>query len=257
MSARRPLVVIVPAFNEENNLGVVLGALRDARSDCDVIVVDDGSSDRTAGVARALGATVISHAKNRGYGAALVTGYRGAIERGYETVVQLDADGQHDPAQVEKLLVELRAGRVDIVFGSRMVAGGGHETSLPRLIGIHLFAWLGRALTGRRITDSTSGFAAMNRRALAFLADNTPDDYPDLNVLYALHRAGIRVTEVPVTMRPRRSGESQLHHGLRPVLYVPKMLRYLYEVHRAPPARPVEDRASRRDAGDWPRRDAP
>jgi glycosyltransferase involved in cell wall biosynthesis len=224
----------MPTFNEEGNLPAVLRAIAAARSDCDVLVVDDGSTDRSADVARELGADVLSHPENRGYGAALVSGYRHALGRGYETVVQVDADGQHDPAQIGALLGELAEGRADMVIGSRMIAGGGHEASLPRVVGIHLFAWLGRVLTGRSITDPTSGFAAMNRRAVAFLAENTPDDFPDLNVLVALHRAGIRVTEVPVTMAPRLSGKSQMR-GLTPFIYVPKMLLYLHQIYRASP----------------------
>src|SRR5262249_21655810 len=150
--------------------------------DGDVLVVDDGSSDRTAQIARAAGATVIAHAHNRGYGAALVSGYSHALTQGYDTLVQLDGDGQHDPAQVEVLLEALRKNGADMVVGSRMLPGGGHVTSLPRWLGIHFFAWLGRRLISRPITDPTSGFAALNRRAVEFLARNTPDDYPDLNV---------------------------------------------------------------------------
>ncbi len=101
-------------------------------------------------------------------------------------------------------------------------------------MGIRLFAWLGRRLTGKPITDPTSGFIAMNSKAAAFLAQNTPDDFPDLNVLVALHRAGLRTIEVPVKMEARRAGESQIH-GLVPLLYVPKMLYYLQRIYRDPP----------------------
>ena len=226
-----PVLVIIPAFNEEANLGRVLGELRDAHLDCDVLVIDDGSRDRTGDIARSAGVTVLSHPINRGYGAALVSGYAYALGRGYRTVVQLDGDGQHDPAQVPRLVQRLAEGDADMVLGSRMLSGGGHVSSLPRLLGIRFFAWLGRRLIDRPVTDPTSGFSAMNRRALEFLVANTPPDYPDLNVLVALHRAGVRVVEVPVVMRPRMAGESQLR-GLALLVYVPKLCLYLWQVYR-------------------------
>lgn len=227
-----PLLVVMPAYNEAENLPHVLHALLAARPGTDVLVVDDGSSDATAAVARAAGAEVVSHPENRGYGAALVTGYRHALARGHGRIVQLDADGQHDPSDIVSLLEPIERGEADIVFGSRMLPGGGHQTSLPRSIGIHAFAWLGRRLSERQITDPTSGFAAMNARAADFLALATPRDFPDLNVLLALERAGLRVSERPVTMAPRRSGRSQLR-GLAPLVYVPKMLFYIWCTERA------------------------
>jgi hypothetical protein len=227
------VLVILPAYREEQNLPGVLRELEASRFPCDVLVVDDGSPDRSAQVAREHGAAVVSHETNRGYGAALVTGYRYALTGEHDVIVQLDADGQHDPAQIQDLVEGLVRESADVAFGSRMLPGGGHSASLPRLAGIHVFAWLGRLLTGRPMTDPTSGFAAMNRRAAAFLVDNTPHDFPDLNVLVALDRAGLRVVEVPVTMRCRRSGQSQLR-GVRPLIYGPKMVLYLAQVYRSP-----------------------
>jgi glycosyltransferase involved in cell wall biosynthesis len=238
LTNRRSILVIVPALDEQESIGQVLRSLARSRSDCDVLVIDDGSSDRTAEVARAHGAAVLSHGANRGYGAALVSGYRHALANGYETVVQLDADGQHDPAQIERLLKALKTEEAEMAIGSRMMDGGGHVASFPRVAGIHFFAWLGRAL-GVRVTDPTSGFAAMSRRAAAFLAENTPDDFPDLNVRIALHRAAIRVVEVPVTMGPRLAGESQLR-GLKPLVYLARMAVYLVRACRSSPSMPLE-----------------
>jgi glycosyltransferase involved in cell wall biosynthesis len=231
VTARR-ILVMVPAFREEENLPGVLGELAASRLPCDVLVIDDGSPDRSADVAREHGAMVVSHPTNRGYGAALVTGYQYALAGDHEVIVQMDADGQHDPAQIPDLVDRLLQDGTDVAFGSRMLAGGGHQASLPRLVGIHFFAWLGRRLTGRAMTDPTSGFAAMNRRAAAFLAENTPRDFPDLNVLVALDRAGLRVAEVPVSMRRRQSGQSQLR-GILPLVYGPKVLLYLAQVYRS------------------------
>jgi glycosyltransferase involved in cell wall biosynthesis len=227
------ILVIVPAHREAESLPGVLRELAASRLPCDILVVDDGSTDETAAVARRHGADVVAHPTNRGYGAALVTGYRRALAGDHDVIVQMDADGQHDPAEIDRLVETLRRDGADMALGSRMLPGGGHSASLPRLVGIHLFAWLGRRLTGRPMTDPTSGFAAMNRRAAAFLVDNTPRDFPDLNVLVALDRAGLRVVEVPVTMHSRRAGRSQLR-GIAPLVYGPKMLVYLARVYRSP-----------------------
>lgn len=226
-----PLLVVVPACNEADNVLHVLGSLRIARPGVDVLVVDDGSTDATAAIASGSGARVVSHGQNHGYGAALVTGYRYALTNGYGRIVQLDADGQHDPNDLARLLEPIEQDAADVVFGSRLLPGGGHETSLARWIGIHAFAWLGRRLSARAITDPTSGFAAMNTRAAEFLCQVTPSDFPDLNVLLALERSGLRVMELPVTMAARRSGRSQLR-GLTPLVYVPKMLFYIWCVQR-------------------------
>ncbi|MDI7267270.1 MAG: glycosyltransferase, partial [Myxococcota bacterium] len=238
MTRRKHILVVIPAHNEAANLPVVVEELRRARTDCDALVVDDGSIDGTAELAERLGLTVIRHFSNRGYGAALASGYRHAVENGYRIVVQCDADGQHDPAQIERLLEALARG-CDVAVGSRMPTPN-YRPSLPRKMGIRFFAWLGRTLTGRSVTDPTSGFAAMNRRAAELLMEVVPDDFPDLYVRLLLHRGGFVVREVPVVMRRRLSGKS-MTDGLVPFVYVPKMMVY---VGRAC-ARPVRLRHSR------------
>lgn len=232
----RSLFVIVPACDEEESLSRVLAVLRGAYPLAQVLVVDDGSSDGTAEVALAGGANVVQHGFNRGYGAALTTGYNAAAKSDCELVVQLDADGQHDPTQLCRLLLPLERAEADVVIGSRLLAGGGHETTLPRLVGIRFFSWLGRLLLGRPVTDATSGFWAMNRKALAFLTEHTPPDYPDLNMLVALEAAGLRVIEVPVQMSSRQGGTSHMR-GIRPFLYVPRMLVYVAREYLALRAR--------------------
>ncbi|MDI7269260.1 MAG: glycosyltransferase family 2 protein, partial [Myxococcota bacterium] len=232
MTGRSDILVILPAHNEAANLPVVVEELRRARPGCAALVVDDGSTDGTAEVAARLGLAVVRHSSNRGYGAALASGYRYAVENGYQVVVQCDADGQHDPAQIERLLDALARG-CDVAIGSRMLGGGGYRPSLPRGIGIRLFAWMGRVLNGPPVTDPTSGFAAMNRRAATLLQEVNPHDYPDLNVLLLLHKGGFVVREVPVTMRPRLSGES-MTDGLVPFVYVPKMMVYVSRAYAGP-----------------------
>lgn len=221
-----PLFIIVPACNEEATLPEVLRQIWQAQPGAQVLVVDDGSSDATPKLAVEAGAEVATHPKNLGYGAALTTGYRVAQQSGCEFVAQLDADGQHEPKELERLLEPLHRGEADVVIGSRFLSGGQHQTSLLRRLGIRFFSWIGRVLLGHQVTDATSGFWAMNRKALDFMARNTPNDYPDLNMIVALHAAGLRVLEIPVQMHPRQGGQSHMR-GWLPLWYVPRMLVYV------------------------------
>jgi glycosyltransferase involved in cell wall biosynthesis len=166
---------------------------------------------------------VISHPCNLGYGSALLTGYLYARQHRYERVLQMDADGQHDPRSIGVLLDALGAD-ADVAVGSRFLAGRPPRTSLARRLGSRLFAAIVTGWTGTRITDPTSGFQAMNARAVAELAhDGFPEDYPDADVLITLARAGMRLREVPVIMHPRAGGRS-MHRGGRAAYYAYKML---------------------------------
>jgi len=222
--AERPLVVI-PALNEGSRIAGVVERLRRAAADIDVLVINDGSTDDTAARARAAGARVISHPFNLGYGAALQTGYKGALREGRSTVVQMDADGQHDPADVPRLLAPLRAGAADVVIGSRFVAASGYRMSAARVAGRTFLQRLLVACGGPRVADPTSGFQALTRPAFAFCcADFYPSDFPDVDVLLLLHRRGLRILEVPVTMAPSPPDRAPMHAGLRAVYYPYKML---------------------------------
>lgn len=225
------ILIVIPAYNEAENLPFVLKELREHCHDCDVLVVDDGSTDATADVAVAHGLEVIRHGANLGYGAALRTGYARALSRRYAVVITMDADGQHDPSFVPSLVEPVVGGVCDVAVGARCPGRMGYAPSWPRRAGIRLFAWLGTVLTGRRILDPTSGFVAANPAAVRFLLRVTPDDYPDLNVRIALFRAGYRVREVPVLMRDRQAGRSVMMAGLAPFLYGPKMLVYLVQTY--------------------------
>jgi glycosyltransferase involved in cell wall biosynthesis len=222
--ATRALVVI-PALNEGGRIARVIEGVRRTAADLDVLVVDDGSSDDTAARARAAGARVVSHPFNLGYGAALQTGYKQALRAQYAHLVQMDADGQHDPADVPRLVAPLRAGAADVVIGSRFVAASGYHMGAARAAGRTFFQRLLVACGGPRVTDPTSGFQALDRAAFTFCcADFYPSDFPDVDVLLLLHRRGLRIVEVPVTMAPNPPGHVPMHAGLRAVYYPYKML---------------------------------
>jgi glycosyltransferase involved in cell wall biosynthesis len=211
----------MPAFNEAKAIRRVLEQVRSQVSG-DVLVVDDGSSDETAEEARLGGARVAVHPVNLGYGAALQTGYRYALRHGYDAVVQLDADGQHDPASIPRLLAELAD--ADVVVGSRFLDSSSYRPPLSRRIGMWIFGRVAATLSGKLITDPTSGFQAVSRAALRFYAhERYPVDFPDADVLAMVARSGLRLKEVPVRMLASPDGKS-MHGGIvRPLYYVFRM----------------------------------
>ncbi len=216
-------LLIIPAYNEGATLQRVLERVRAAELGCEVVVVDDGSIDDTAAIARACGATVVSHPFNLGYGAALQTGYKYAMTTDADLLLQMDADGQHDPAQFHALAQPIREGELDIVVGSRFIGESDYEMERLRTLGRWLFTSLAR-LAGLYVSDPTSGFQAMNRRVVdVYSRDFFPTDYPDVDVLLAAYRHGLRVGERPAAMA-KAERASTLHGGLRPVYYVYKML---------------------------------
>jgi glycosyltransferase involved in cell wall biosynthesis len=211
----------MPAFNEASRIRRVLQQVR-SQVQGDLLVIDDGSSDDTAAEARHGGARVAVHPVNLGYGAALQTGYRYALRHGYDAVLQLDADGQHDPASIPALLAGLTG--ADVVVGSRFLDAGSYRPPLARRLGMWLFGRVASALCGQRITDPTSGFQAVSREALRFYAhERYPVDYPDADVLAMVVRSGLRLAEVPVRMLASSDGKS-MHSGMiKPLYYVFRM----------------------------------
>jgi glycosyltransferase involved in cell wall biosynthesis len=231
-------VLLIPAYREAGRVGGVVRAVHALRLGLDVVVVDDGSPDDTSVEARAAGATVVTHPYNLGYGSALHTGYCYAWRYGYERVLQMDADGQHDPAMLPRLLDGLDQG-ADVVLGSRYLGREAPPTSLARRVGTRLFAVLATRWTRTRITDPTTGFQALSRKALeSVVHDGFPEDYPDADVLVMHHRAGLKLLEVPVRMHERLGGLS-MHRGLRIAYYGYKMFLtlLLLPVRRATPLR--------------------
>ncbi|HEY5815915.1 MAG TPA: glycosyltransferase family 2 protein [Solirubrobacterales bacterium] len=214
-------LVFIPAWNEADSVAAVISGVRERLPEVDVLVVDDGSLDATAKRATEAGATVASLPFNQGLGAALQTGYLYALREGYDFCAHLDADGQHPPAEVARLLEEVRAGRADLVIGSRYREAGGdastseadgedYQPTLSRRIGTSVFRFFLTLATRQRFTDTTSGMRAANRRVMELFSENYSPDFAEIESLQLAVRQGLRVEEVPVRMLERAGGTSFL-----------------------------------------------
>ena len=223
MDELRKRLVIVPAFNEEKNIGQVVDDILGAGLGLDVVVIDDGSQDRSGEVARAHGARVIKLPFNLGIGGAVQTGLKFALRYGYEVAIQIDGDGQHVPAEIPHLLAPIQRREADVVIGSRYLGAHHYRTPLLRRAGMIIFSAVNSLLIGQRITDNTSGFRAFNRRAIEFLCHHYPSDYPEPEAVVILGRNGFRLQESAVQMRQRLAGESSIN-SLRSVYYMVKVL---------------------------------
>ena len=210
MSSRR-LVAIVPAWNEAGAIAGVVDEVKSMDPTIEVVVVDDASSDDTAEIAAARGATVLRLPFNVGIGGAVQTGFRYALAEGYERAVRLDGDGQHDASQISKILAPIEAGEADLVIGSRFVdPGGAYRPPLARRIGIRVFARLVSTLGRQRVTDTTSGFVALDRAGIELFASEYPHDYPEVEATLVALRSGLRLAQVQVEMRERTTGTSSI-----------------------------------------------
>ena len=215
--------MIVPAWNESGTIREVVLGLRDCLPDADVVVINDGSTDATARRVPPW-ATVLSLPFNLGIGGAMQTGFRYAALHGYDVAIQVDADGQHPASEVVKLLEPVRNGEADIVVGSRFLESSSatYPQSFARRTGIRWLSLLLKILTGKRFTDCTSGFRAVNRRVIEAFAQWYPDDYPEPEVILLLDRAQFRMKEVPVRMHERAGGQTSIPLG-KGVFYVIKV----------------------------------
>jgi glycosyltransferase involved in cell wall biosynthesis len=217
------IAAIVPAFQEEGAIGQVVSEIRATGLPIDVVVVDDASSDRTAEAAAEAGAVVLRLPFNLGIGGAVQTGLRYARDEGYRRAVRLDGDGQHVASELPKLLDPIERGEADLVIGSRFADGSGsYRPPLARRIGIRVFARLVSLLGRHRVTDTTSGFVALDRRAIELFAREYPHDYPEVEATLVALRSGLRLAQVQVEMRERETGASSITF-LRSVYYVLKV----------------------------------
>jgi glycosyltransferase involved in cell wall biosynthesis len=215
-------LVIIPAYNEASNITAVVAGIR-ATFGGDVLVIDDGSEDATAVEARRTGAHVLQHSCNLGIGATVQTGFLYALAHGYDLVLRLDGDGQHDPSYIPRFLEILSAGAADIVVGSRFLGRKGYQSTLVRRIGIVILGLIS-ALVGTRVTDPTSGYWGLNRRALELLARHQPDDYPETQALVLATRAGCHIQEIPVIMQARGAGRSSIAGVVQSGFYMVKVI---------------------------------
>ena len=205
------VLILIPAFNEAGAIRQVIDDVQQVIGQSDVLVIDDGSSDNTAEEVRKSNAFLLRHPFNLGIGGTFQTGLKFARERGYRYVIRVDGDGQHDPAHISSIYAALEANKADIVIGSRFL---NTEPTMPipwpRRIGILVFATTVSLLTRNRATDTTSGLIGLNRRTISILADQMPQDYPEVESRIILHRLGVKVLELPTPMRVRLAGISSI-----------------------------------------------
>ena len=220
----RRTVAVVPAWNERDAIGGVVDAIQAFDSRVDVVVVDDASTDETANVAEAHGATVLRLPFNVGIGGAVQTGFKYALAHGYDVAVRLDGDGQHDPLELPKLLGPIERGEANLVIGSRFADGSGsYRPPFARRMGIRVFARLVSLLGGQRVTDTTSGFIALDGIAIRLFAEEYPHDYPEVEATLVALRSGLGLVQVQVDMRERETGSSSITF-VRSLYYIVKVM---------------------------------
>lgn len=204
------LLILIPAFNEEGAVGSVVEEVRAVMSGVPVLVVDDCSADATREVARLAGASVLALPHHLGLGGCVQAGYRLAFELGYDYVIRVDGDGQHDPRDIPRILDALVREGCEMVIGSRFVNGGGEHSGFLRSVAIVFFRAVLRPILGKTVHDPTSGFVGVNRTALAVFSRSFPLEYPEIEALVVLQRKRFRFVEVPCRMRPRRAGRTTI-----------------------------------------------
>lgn len=216
------VLVIIPCYNEEENIERVVTDLRRAAPDVDYLIVNDCSTDRSAAICRENGFSYLSLPINLGIGGGVQSGYLYAKENNYDITVQMDGDGQHDPAYLQAVIEPVARGELDMCIGSRFLKKEGFQTSFMRRMGIRILSTLLRILCGVKILDVTSGFRACSKQLTAFYAQNYAQDYPEPEAIITAVLAGYRVGEAPVQMRERMGGASSIN-ALKSVYYMVKV----------------------------------
>jgi glycosyltransferase involved in cell wall biosynthesis len=218
-AARGSLLILIPAFNEEGAVGDVVREVRQVVPGVAALVVDDCSTDATSAVAAAAGAEVLRLPCHLGLGGCVQAGYKLAFELGYEYVIRVDGDGQHDPHEIPRILDVLTAERCHMVIGSRYLAGDNGYTSVSRRAGIVLFRLVLRPILGKWVHDPTSGFVGVNRQALGVFSRSFPLEYPEIEALVVLQRRAFQFEEVPCRARARKAGRSSIT-ALKSIYYI-------------------------------------
>jgi len=227
MEQKKSLVVI-PAYNEQNNILKVIWEIRQSLPDYDILVVNDCSSDGTSETARkAEGVKVVDLPCNLGIGGAVQTGFKYALAYGYDYMVQIDGDGQHIAKEVVKLADAMARTGSDMVIGSRFLDVRSFRTTWSRRLGIRLFGLLFRVLIRKKVTDSTSGFRLYNRKSIELLSKYYPDDYPEPDAIILLKKHGLEIGEVGVEMREREHGSSSIT-PLKSPYYMAKVILSIF-----------------------------
>lgn len=206
----KKLLIIIPAFNEEKSLPKLLKAINDSKIIADIVVVNDCSTDNTLKAVNKEGIVTLNLPINLGIGGAMQTGYKFAAEKGYDLAVQVDGDGQHLPSEINKLLKVQEESGANMVIGSRFLLKKEYQQKFLRMLGIYIFTFIVRLLTGQKITDATSGFRLVDKKVIKLFSDYYPTDYPEPEVLIYLNRRGMKAIEIPVKMNQREEGKSSI-----------------------------------------------
>ena len=226
-SSIKKLIVIIPAYNEASCIADVIKSVTEEIPEADIVVVDDGSGDDTVSIAKGEGVKVLCQRFNLGIGATMQTGYKYAWNNGYDIAVQFDGDGQHPADEIRELIEPIIEKRADVVVGSRFLGRGDYRPSISRGAGIAIFSKVVSAIIREKVTDTTSGFRAVNRDVIGFYCSNYPDDYPEVEALVLLHKKGFRIVEIPVTMAERMGGSSSIT-PMRSAYYMVKVFLAIF-----------------------------
>lgn len=227
MESGKKILVIIPAYNEEGSVGKVVEEVRHHFPQGDILLVNDGSTDLTSEKARAKGALVLDLPFNLGIGGTMQAGYKYAYEKDYDIAIRLDGDGQHDSREIPKLLHVLQEKKVDMAIGSRFIGDSEYKGSMMRRLGISLLSKMISIIVGQKITDPTSGFSIVNRKAIQLFSFNYPQDYPEPEAVVLLHKSGLEMEEVPISMNQRHSGESSITK-IRSIYYMVKVFLAIF-----------------------------
>jgi len=217
------ILVLIPAFNEEEAIGSLVSEIKETISEVDIVVINDGSTDETAKMATSAGVKVLNLPCNLGVGGAIQAGFQYAFEEGYRRVIRVDGDGQHPPGEIPKLIAVMDDSGADLIIGSRFVERRSYNaTTWTRSLGIRILAFFLSFICRSRITDPTSGFWIINRKLLYYFAHDYPSEYPEPEAIALLRRHGYQYLEVPVQFRPRTRGKSTIH-GFGAIYYMLKV----------------------------------